>query len=322
MPVLNNVFPVPTGGVIGLSFSTATCGTVTLTRSISGSGGLSSTATIYSGAPLSLTGESCFFLDIGDGSPGPLLPGTLYVYQLTDIVGTVTSPPIITASNVNISQTQYTQICIAVLQGAINAAQAGNSLPPGIKWAKVMAAMPIAGQPPLPAIFVNPELVQQEAVPLGQDNENPGDLIQPGHTNIWTQTEQDRRMFRITVLSLSPEERDYYSDFIIAMLRVSVAYAFSQFGADTIHSYQATSYQEVDQTNLMVPGFYAADIMYEFVATSNVQITTNYNLIETIVATVSGSYDTSISTISLATGAQTVAGSGIPVQIIAQVPTL
>lgn len=322
MPSLNNVFPIPTGGAIGLLFTTATSGAIALSRAVSGSGGLGAFSTLYSGAPLSDTGEQVFFLDAGDATPAPLLNGNFYVYQLTDGNGTQQSQAVQTPYSIDVEQVQYTQVIIGLLQGAINTAIAASGLPAGIKWAAVMAAMPLAGNPPLPSIFVNPEIIAQQYVPVGQDDEKVGDLIQPGRKNNWTHTEVDRHMFRITVMSLSPEERDYYRDFTIAVLRVSVAYALSQWGADLEHSFEAVSYQEVDQTNLMIPGFYAADVLYSFQAMSNVKIVTNYNLINTITTTVSGYADTRIFDIGETLTVTTFPGSGTPVVDTTQVPTL
>jgi hypothetical protein len=281
-----DVFPIPSGGAIGIKITTAVSGAVTLSRATSGASGLSAWSQLYSGAPFSDTGEQCFYLDIGDQTPGPLQGGVMYVYQLTDISGSKQSNPVIPASNITVEETQYTQMLIRLLQGAINAA----SLPAGYKRPRVLNAMPLAGSPPLPLIVLNPELVAQQEIPIGADNEIVGDLIQPGRVNIWTQTEQDHHMFRITVFALSPEERDYYRMFIIAILRISVAYAFSQFGADTSRDFEAVSYQEVDQASSMTPGFYASDILFSFTATGNVKVVTNYDIIETI----TGDFDASL----------------------------
>lgn len=277
LPIIN-AFAIPTGGAVGLKLTTAVSGTVTLSRAVSGSGGLGSFTTLYTGVPLSNTGETCFYLDIGDASPGPLIGGTLYVYNLTDVNGTVASPPIQTPSEITLEEAPYTDLIIGLLQGGINTA----TRPPGIKKAQVLNAMPLAGLPTLPTIFVNPEAVSQEEIPVGVDNETAGDLIQPGRANIWTQTEQDHHMFRITVLSLNAIERNYYRTLIIGILRVAVAYAFSQFGADSSRSSEAVSYQEVDEPKSLSPGFYAADVLFSFTAVGNVKITTNYGLIERI----------------------------------------
>lgn len=274
-------FAVPTGGVIGLKLTTAVSGAVTLTRAISGASGLSSLTTLYSGSPLSETGETCFYLDIGDGTVGPLEGGKLYFYTLTDINGAATAGPMAPPSSVTLEEANYTQIVIAILQGACNTA----TLPEGVKRARVMNAMPLQGVPPLPMIFVNPEIVAQEEIPIGADDEHVGDLRQPATENVWTQTEQDHHMFRITCMSLNAAERDFYRTFIIATLRIAIAYAFSQFGADTKRSLEATSYQEVDSPQGMVPGFYAVDVLMSFTAVGNVKVTTSYGLIETILGT-------------------------------------
>lgn len=321
MAKLNNVFPIPTGGAIGINLTTATSGNVSLSRAVSGSGGLGSFTSLYSGAPLSETGETMFFLDLGDQTPGPLLAGSLYVYRLTDSGGTDQSPPIATPSSIDIEQIGFEKIIISLLQGAIDTAQAGGTMPPGIKWARVTSAMPLAGNIPLPAVFVNPDLIAQTYLPIGADVETVGDLRQPATENVWTNTAYARYMFRITVLALSPEERNYYRDFIKAVLRVAVAYAFSQFGADQSHSFEAVSYQEVDQTNLMIPGFYAADVLYDFSGVTNIKITTSYGVINSIVTTTNG-YPDQHNTFITETTVVAVPGSGMPVVDVTQVPHL
>ena len=278
-PVIQ-AFAIPTGGAIGLKLTTAVSGSVVLSRAVSGVSGLTAFTQLYSGSPYSETGETVFYLDIGDQTPGPLLNGTQYVYRLTDVNGTVDSPPVTSASSITLERQDYTQIIIALLRGSINAA--GN-LPDGVQKANVLNAMPLQGNPALPCIFVNPEILQQEELPIGVDDENAGDLRQPATENVWTQTEQDRHVFRLTVLSLNAVERNFYRDFIVAVLRMSLAYAFSQFGADTSRNFEATCYQSVDQTNLMIPGFYACDVLFEFVANSNIKVVTSYGIIEHIV---------------------------------------
>lgn len=128
-------------------------------------------------------------------------------------------------------------------------------------------------------------------------------------------------MFRITVMALSAEERNYYRDFVAAVLRIAVAYAFSQIGADSSHNVEMVSYQEVDQTNMMIPGFFAADILYEFVATGNIKITTNYGTISSVVTTTSGYADQHITSITETTFVST-PGSGTPVVDVTQTPHL
>ncbi len=276
---------IPTGGVIGVSFATASGGTFSLSRAVSGSGGLGAFTPLVSGSPLSVTGENCYFLDIGDQTPGPLVSGISYVYQLTDITGTQQSPPIQPNANVVLEATPWTRIIIAVLQGAINAAL----LPAGINRARVFNAMPLTGNPPLPLIAVNPELEVQANIPIGVDDQNVGDLVQPPVSNNWTQVAQERRMFRITAVALSAEERDFWRTFIIGTLRIATAYAFSQVGADLTRDYEAVSYQASKETQAQIPAWYAVDVLWDMTLEANIKVITNYTFNETITGTVSGS---------------------------------
>jgi hypothetical protein len=278
---------IPTGGVIGVKYTTATSGTVLLARAVSGSGGLGAFTPLLSGSPVSNTGAFCYFLDIGDQTPGPLVSGVSYVYQLTDVTGTMQSPPVQPNANVLIDTTQWTKIIIAILQGAINAAV----LPTGVSRARVFNAMPLAGNPPLPLIAVNPELEVQSNIPVGADDPIVGALVQPATSNNWIQAGMERRMFRITAIALSAEERDFWRKFIIGTLRIATAYALSEIAADYIRDYQASSYQVSKETSSQLPAWYAVDVLWDITVESNVTVITNYNYIETITAAVSGYLD-------------------------------
>jgi hypothetical protein len=255
-----------------------------LSRAVSGSGGLSVFTPLYSGVPLSNTGSNCYFLDIGDQTPGPLVSGVTYVYQLTDASGTQQSPGIQPVANVVLQTTPWERIIIAIIQGAVNAAV----LPTGINRARVFNAMPLTGNPPLPLIAVNPELEVQANIPIGVDNQIVGDLVQPAINNNWTQAGQERRMFRITCVTLSPEERDFWRRFIISTLRIATAYALSLVGADFVRDYEAVSYQNSKESEQKIPAWYAADVLWDMTLEANVTVITNYLLIETITASVSG----------------------------------
>lgn len=308
---------IPTGGVIGISFATATSGTILLSRAVSGSGGLGAFTPLISGAPLSNTGSNCYFLDIGDQTPGPLVSGVSYVYQLTDNSGTQQSDPIQPNSNVVLEATPWTRIIIAILQGAINAAV----LPTGINRARVFNAMPLTGNPPLPLIAVNPELEVQANIPIGVDNQNVGDLVQPAVSNNWTQAAQERRMFRITAVALSAEERDFWRTFIIGTLRIAAAYALSQVGADFIRDYEAVSYQTSKETQSQIPAWYAVDVLWDMTVEANVTVTTNYGPIDTIVASVSGYLDNlDITFTGISPAVETDGVSGVPALTQVQVP--
>lgn len=308
---------IPTGGIIGVSWATAVSGTVLLARAVSGSGGLGAFTPIYSGAPLSNTGANCYTLDIGDGTPGPLVSGISYVYQLTDITGTTQSPPIQPNSNVIIDTTPWTKIIIGILQGAINAA----ALPVGINRARVFNAMPLTGSPPLPMIAVNPELEVQANIPIGVDDPTIGDLIQPAQTNNWIQAGQERRMFRITAVALSAEERDFWRKFIIGTLRIATAYALSQIGADFVRDYEAVSYQVSKETTGQVPAWYAVDVLWDMTLEANVTVLTNYQTIDTITASLSGYADNlDIMFTAAAPAIISQGASGSPVLVETQVP--
>jgi hypothetical protein len=279
---------IPTGGVIGITFSTAISGNISLSRAISGVSGLGPFTTLYSGVPYSSVGGQCYYLDVGDQSPGPLLTNVSYVYQLTDITGTQTTNPIAPVTSMTIDSTPWTRIIIGIIQGAVNSA----TLPPGINMARVFNAMPMVGNPPLPLIAINPELEVQANIPIGADDPEFDYFVNPAlTTNSWTQAGQERRMFRITVCSLSAEERDFWRRFIIGTLRIAAAYALSQAGADFIRDYEAVSYQASNETKLQEPGWYCADILWDMTVEANVTITTNYGLIETITAAISGYTD-------------------------------
>lgn len=276
---------VPTGGAVMVTLGTAASGNVSLSRAVSGSGGLGSFTTLYSGAPLSNTGDYCYFLDIGDQTPGPLASGVSYVYQLMDNTGSQQTGAIQPVTSMVLETTPWTKIIIGIIQGAVNAAM----LPQGVNRARVFNAMPIAGNPPLPLIAINPELEVQANIPIGADNQIVGDLVQPAVFNNWTQAGQERRMFRITVVSLSAEERDFWRTFVIGTLRIATAYALSLVGADFTHDYEATSYQMSRSIDEKLPTWFAADVLWDVTLEANLKIITNYGPIDTITAPISGS---------------------------------
>ena len=186
MPQFTSIYAIPTGGAIGLQFSTAASGTISLSRATSGTSGLSAFTTIYSGASTTCNGSGQFFADVGDYLPGPLTAAALYVYQLTDSSGSVQSAPVVPVAGTNLEQDGLTALMIRLMQAGISNIQP----PPGIATANVYQAMPLVGWPPMPFVVVTPELLQQEEVPIGQDVEKPS------LTNTWTQTEQARRVYR------------------------------------------------------------------------------------------------------------------------------
>lgn len=276
-PVFVDVYAVPTGGAIGIEFSTAPSGTISLARAVSGG----AFSTLYSGAPLASGGVNQFFLDYGDGLPAPLASGTTYVYQLADVGGTVFSAGIQTNGAFALLSDSVTQTLVRLLQAAV----ANNVPPAGVQPARVIQAMPLTGLPPMPCVVVTPELLQQAEQKVGQDVE------QPDATNTWTMSEFALRLYRVSIISTSAVERDYYRNLVIAAFKISLAYVFGPIGENVTHTYQAASYQVVDPHAGQTPGFYGCDVMLELTGTFNLAITTDYGIIATITAEASGGID-------------------------------
>ena len=267
---------LPTGGAIAITFTTSASGNITLERSPYPN---ISYTTLYTGPPLNPRGDDQYFLDLGDGSPGPLLPTTQYIYQLIDETGSITSDPLMPVSEINLDAINWDQILIGLLQGAINVVK----LPPGVKPATVVHAMPLTGLLPMPFVVVLNELDQQDEIPIGQSNPILGEgFVQPPYTNVWTQTGFGSNTFRISVFSQNAIERRFYRDLIIATFRANLYYVFQQLGSDIVHRYQAISYQAVKTHEGDLPGFYACDVMLEFTGTQNITMYTSYGLINEI----------------------------------------
>ncbi len=267
--------PIPTGGAVGITFTTAISGDITLSRAPFGDTGLGPWTIIYNGPPLNDKGINQFVLDLGNdiSIPGPLLSTSQYVYQLTDSTGTIQSDPLTPVYSIDLDRIDFSKIMIGLLQGSINSA----ALPAGINRARAMHVMPLNGLPPMPFVVINPELVQQEEVPIGQDIPNPiatEDLTK----TIWTRTEFANHVFRVSIFSLNAEERDYYRDLVLATFKISLGYVFAELGLDITHRYQANSFQLQRPTEGMVPGFYGCDVMLEFIGTTNVSVVTTYGI--------------------------------------------
>lgn len=277
---------IPTGGGISVNVVTASGGTVTIARATSGVSGLSNFTTLYSGPPLDLNYGTSLYLDVGDQLPGNvLLPNSQYVYQLTDDTGTYTTPALTPVSQLQLDRRDITPILISLLQGAINA----TALPTGINFCRVLQAMPINGAPPMPFVVINPDLVQQADVPIGVSAINlGGQLVQPGQVNIYTQPTSTRNVFRISIFSITPTERDFYRDLVLAVFRISLISVFQSIGMDWRHDFQASSFQTTTSKDGQVPGFYACDVMLTLEGTTNVTVITTYGIIETIDTNISG----------------------------------
>lgn len=280
MSLILSPYVIPSGGAVGLAFSTAASGTIVLSRATSGVSGISAFDTLYSGAPLTDSGSGQFYLDIGDLLPGPLDISQLYVYRLTDVNGTLQSAPISPVNSVLLEPDSLTPIFMRIMQGGVDS----TTLPAGINSAQVLQAMPLNGMPPLPIIVCLPELVQQEYVPIGQNVINP--VTDPNASqNIWTISEYAKRVYRVSIMSTSAIEREYYRDSIVAWWKIMLATVLQPMGYDLHHRYQAASYQVSDAQGGQQPGFYGCDVALEFIGSRNIATVSAYGLINTIAVT-------------------------------------
>jgi hypothetical protein len=269
---------VPTGGAITLSIDTAPSGTVTLERAVSGSSGLGAFTILYSA---DVTDPLRLYLDTGDGLPEPLDPTQLYVYQLTDVDGTVQTPAIQPVAALTLLPSPLTEILIRLLQAGINSMVPN---PAGVRRAKVLSSMPLGGLPPMPFVTVNLDLEQQDQIPIGQDVANYN------AKNEWVMTGFAKRIWRVSVLADSVVERDFYKNAVIGIFNAVLPSTFAQIGLDVTHRYQASTGQVSNEPAQNLPGFWFAEIMIELTGTMNLIITGSYGVISTITmaATVCG----------------------------------
>lgn len=271
-------YVVPTGGAIVLDFNldgVVTVGSpMTISRATSTDGVLSGFTTLYSGDAASP------FIDVGDALPQPLTAGTAYVYEITDPTGTVQTAPLQPGGALVIEDDGVTRLLIRLLQAGItNLTLPARLQSPGVLNQGrpiVSNAMPITGFPPLPFIVVNQDLVQQENVPIGQN------VVQPNADNLWTQSSYAKKIWRVSVLTRTPDERDFYRDSLIAIFQSLLGSVFARIGANMSHRYQAASGQTSDEYQGKSPGFYFADVMLEVLGTFNFTIATSFGRIDAI----------------------------------------
>jgi len=242
---------------------------MTIARAVSGASGLTPFVQVYSGAVLPQ------FIDVGDGLPTPLVSTEQYVWAVSDSRGTTQSDPVMPACTMTTLPDQLSQITLRLFQGFVNSAP----LFPGVPRPLLSTQMPQNGFQAMPFIVMNLDLIQQSEVQIGEDVSNP-DL-----NNDWTLYANAKRMWRMTVLSQSADERDWWRDSLLAAWRAMIPTAFQPLGLNVSHSFQANSYTETAEYEGKAPGFYGADLMLELDGVFPVAVLTGYGLIETIVAT-------------------------------------
>jgi hypothetical protein len=272
-----NITKIPTGGGVTLSMPSylqppSGTGTVTISRAVSGSAGLSAFTQLYSGAPL-LT-----WIDAGDMLAGPLLSGAAYVWQVADNHGTTQTAPTVPSSTLQTKPDALTQLMLRLLQAGVDGLS--GSRPAGINGVLVSTAMPSGGLRSLPLMILNLDLIQQEQTQIGQDIDNPDG------SNIWTIWVNAKRVWRVSVFGRNPTERDFYRDSVIAMWQVWHSSVFAPIGLNVSHRFQAASGTDVSESEGLSPGFYYADIMLELDGAFDVAVLDSFGPVGTFGAVV------------------------------------
>lgn len=268
MPSIDRVNPIPTGGAFGITCTTISSGTISLSRAVSGS---TSFTTLYSGPPTTTTGTGQFFLDFGDN--GLLDPATFYVYRITDTIGNATSIAAQPVGQLEVNAMPTTDIVMRLMQEGLN----NLATPAGIPRPTVSFAMPQASLPPLPFVVIFPVMMKQAAQKLGRDVELTDDV-----TNQWSINELAENMLQVTILVAGAREMLFYRDAVIGIFKTICAEVLSEIGNDVEHEWIVTATQSVGDFNNMSPGFFQMDILLKFTGIYDITITRNYGLIEHI----------------------------------------
>ena len=272
------VVPIPTGGAISLLVSGAVSGAVLLERAVSGVGTFS---TIYSGV------ATQYYLDVGDGLPAPLDANSAYCYRYTDPNGSTTTDFYQPLSLLAVEPEPMLQIFIRLIQGTLNA----TPLPPGVKNAQVTNSMPLGGAIPMPLVVVNPDLISQANVPIGQSTNVFAAILSAAAgvpASGFATVGFARRLFRVSVLATDVVTRDFYRDLLIGFFEAIYATVLQPIGIDVTHKWQASSGAVAHDKTTNVPGFYFADVTMEFEGLLNIILNLNYPLINTITTQTSG----------------------------------
>lgn len=265
----------PTGGAIVLTMpgymSATATGAITLARAVQSDGTLSAFTTLYTGP----ANGAYVWIDAGDGLAAPLSASNAYTYQVTDAGGTVQVGPLTPAPSLQPSVDGLTQLFIRLVQAGIS----NLTLPPGVQPVQVTTQMPVGGWQALPFVVVNLDLIQQDEVPIGQD------MPQPDASNIWEIVTYAKRVWRVTVLSRSAAERDFYRDSLLAIFQSLKSTVFASLGLDNRHDFQAASGTDVNEWEGRSPGFYFADVLMTISGPMSVALLTGYGVIQSFVVT-------------------------------------
>lgn len=274
MPPFVSPAIIPTGGAIALTFATASGG-ISISRATSGVSGLSAWTVLASGlasGPLGPLGVNGYYLDVGDQLPGPLSAAAQWVYQITDSSGTTQTAALTPVASITIEPDPV----LAVMMRLIEAGLRNITPPEGINRPRISLAMPLDNAPALPLIVIAPELDQMMEQPIGVD------VPKPDNQNIWQIMDLQKRVLRVSILSLNAVERDYFKVAVISIFKSLLGTVLAQLGQDVRHGYQAASYQQTKEALDQVPGFYGCDVMLEVTGQFNVVVTTTYGVIAEI----------------------------------------
>ena len=249
---------LPSGGLVKLYLgSTDILGAWTLTRADTSG----NTYALYTGAAL----EVPLWLDLGDGLNGPLDPSVVYTYTFsTTNAGSVSTSaqPVCT---IEVNYDDYLRLFVRLLQAGVQSL----SLPNGSTFRnkpQVMISMPLTGTPALPILTINEDLMQQDQVPIGHG------MQFPTAQNDYQIDELVMRRYRITILTQSTDEREFWKFAVISLVKTILIPVLETMGQDVTSRFQAASSQMTDVS----PGFYFCDIMIEFTGVLPVRIQTNY----------------------------------------------
>jgi hypothetical protein len=275
--------PVPVGGVILLNFPgylmpASGVAPMMLSRAVSGVSGIGAYTTIFSGTLGPVYVDVGFDNPISGAAALPLVPSSGYVYSLTDATGTAMLGPVYPVGVVVPPNDPLTALLIRLLQAGVN----NLALPPGYGPIQITGKMPQNGLQALPLIVVNLDLLEQEETGIGQD------VPKAESNNIWSIWINAKRTWRVSILSQDAEERDFYRTAIISLWQVLLATVFDQIGLNTTRKIIAASGTMAGDSEGKSPGFYYSDIMLTADGVLNTNVITNYGLIETITATISG----------------------------------
>lgn len=260
---------VPCGGIVRLRMVSDAAGTWTLMRSPT-SPDVAAPFILLSGA----APEDGYWLDYGDGTNLPLDQATTYTYTLT--VGS--DPPAVQvvtpAASIDVAYDDFLRLLVRVLQAGIAALNPPSMPTPGgfaiRNRPQVIISMPLVGQPPLPCVTVNEDLLQQQFVPIGHGIDNATVV------NLYQVDEIVDRRYRVTVMTSSVDERDFWKWVVLALFKTMLVPVLIEMGQDVSSEFQAASSQVLDPP----PGFYFCDIMLQFSGIFPVRVTTSFPIVE------------------------------------------